>query len=733
MGRRGMRKLKAGHGARLALLVALSLVPAGAAQKPSLADQGRAEASAGHFAKAGELYRRAVEAQPDNTAALAGLTDALVAQGRWRDAIAPLSLLVRLEPANAQRLSQLGQMLSWEGVEQDRALELLRRATELAPANSDYAVAYATVLSWDRAGRAPATRILEAVLGRDPGRADARRLLALVLSWQHERDAALAVLRPLLDRPQPAVDDLWTLGQVEEVSGNNAAAAAAYRRVLARDPSRLAAIEHLAPILSWSQPTRSEAAQLFERGLKLAPHAEALLIPYAEMLSWNQTSRPQAMRLFDEVLQNDPNNARVLADKALLLAWSGHSDDAMALYDRILAMDPTNVPALRGEAEILNWRGQYAKARALLERARAHDAVDPWTMLELARANYGLGRYGQARQNLLQATGITAPDWSQVEREVNHALGPYFELGYDLRRNRGRLDYDGLRAAVSAPLGLSNRLTLLYQPRYFRTTQGDFSSNFYALELDSRLSERLSTHLEIAGLTYPGVPGQVEGGFDLSFRATPSFKLQAGFERQAADESLVSLLGATTNGVFVGQAEANLASLGASYTSAAHHYDLSLTYSDGAYTGENLDMNRRWSVSGEIGKDLPIKTAYMRVAYGFTYLAFDHDADFLPGQAPPAITGGYYSPTQYLLDYGSLFISRPFGRRLKWDAGGTLGAQNAATTGTSFSNPAFASSFSTHLVWSVSEQNDLRLSYDFLNVFNAFHRHAVSITWRHYF
>jgi tetratricopeptide (TPR) repeat protein len=729
-----MRGHKAKHGARLALLVALSLAPRlVAAQKSSLVDQARAEASAGHFAKASELYRQAIETQPDNPAALGGMADAMVAQGRWRDAIAPLERLVRLEPANAQRLSQLGQMLSWESGERDQSLELLRRATELAPANSDYAVAYATVLSWEGAERAEAAGILEGVLSRDPGRADARRLLALVLSSEHKRDAALAALGPLVNRPQPTVDDLWTLGQVEEVSGNNEAAAAAYRRVLERDPNHLGAIEHLAPILSWSQATRPEAAQLFERGLKLSPNDEALVVPYAEMLSWNQASRPEAMRYFDQALQSNPNNARVLCDKGQLLAWSGHSDEAMALYDRVLAIDPNNAQALRGEAEILDWRGQYAKARALLERARAHDATDPGMMLELARANYGLGRYGEARQNLVQATGITGPDLSEVQRDVNHALGSYFELGYDLRRNRGRLDYDGLTAAVSTPLGLSNRLTMLYQPRYFRAPLRDFNSNFYELALDSRLSEKLTTHLEVGGLTYPGVPGQVEGGFDLSYRATPSFKLQAGFLREPVDESLVSLLGATTNGVFVGQAQANLASVGASYTNAAHRYDLSLAYSDGAYTGENLDTNRRWSVSGEIGKDLPITKAYMRIAYGFTYLSFDHDADFAPGQAPLAITGGYYSPTEYLLNYGSLFISRPFGHRVKWDAGGTLGAQNAETTGTSFSNPAFASTFSTHLVWSITQQNDLRLSYGFLNVFNAFHRHRVSITWRHYF
>jgi tetratricopeptide (TPR) repeat protein len=733
MERRATERRRAKRGVGAGLLLALSLATAQAAQKPSLADQARAELSAGHFAKASRLYRQVIETQPDSAAALAGMTDALVAQGRWRDAIAPLERLVQLEPANAPRLYQLGQMLSWEGAEKDRAARLLQQATELEPANADYAIAYATVLSWSRAGRGQAASILKGVLERDPGRAEARRLLALVESWQGQRAAAQETLAPLLARAHPAIEDLWTLGRVEEASGENEAAAATYRRVLAQDPKHLGAIERLAGILSWSQATRGEAAQLFQRGLELSPSDEALLVPYAEMLSWSPATRPQAMRYFEQALQNDPTSTRVMADKAQLLAWSGQTAEAMALYDRILELDPTSVAALRGEAEILNWRGQYAKARALLERARGHDDLDPWMMLELAKADYGLGRYGQARSDLLQASGVTGPGIREVSRQVNHALGAYFELGYDLRRNRGRLDYDGLAAAVSIPLGLSNRLTLLYQPRYFRTLQRDFNSNFYSLSLDSQLSEKWTSHLEIGGRTFPGVPGQVEGSFALDYRASPAFKFHAGFLREAADESLVSLLGANTNGVFSGQAEANLASLGASYTNAAHHYDLSLTYSDGAYTGEHLDTNRRWSVGGEIGKDLPTKKVYMRAAYGFTYLSFDHDADFAPGAAPLAITGGYYSPSEYLLNYGSLFVSQHLDHSLQWDAGGTLGAQNAETTGTSFSNASFASTFSAHLTWSITPQNDLRVSYDFLDVFNAFHRHSVSITWRHYF
>ncbi len=616
------------------LLFSLSFLPAGqtnAMPQSSTLDDARSQAAAGNLDRAARLFQEVLKQDPDNVAALQGLTDALVAQGHWQVAIEPLQHLDQLQPNDADRLFQLGQMESWQSDHRDQALALLKRATELDPSNLQYQKYYAQVLSWNAA-------------------------------------------------------------------------------------------------------TRPEAMKIYQQGLRQSPNDMDLLMVYAEMLSWNRATRAEAMDCYKKALAQDPRNVRALSGEAQLFSWSGHSSQAMGIYSQILSQDTTNVAALRGEAQILGWRGDYRHALNLAQQAHALDGSDPATTLELAQAEYDLGHYAEASSDLAQVKGIDTPDYANLKRDVDHALGTYLELGYALRRDGDRLDYNSADALISTPLGAQNRLSAMYQPFRYATDQGNFNSNYYALMLDSQLSDTITTHAQVADRTYPGVPSQIEGAFDAAFTVRPSFKLQMEFDRESDQESLVSTLGADVNGIFVGQVETNLASIGGSYSNSQHHYDASLTYTDGVYTGQNLASNRRWGFDGDFGRSLRGDHPYIRAAYGFTYLSFDHDAEFEPGSGePPRVTGGYYSPTQYLLNYGQLLFSGNFGPHAKWDLGGFAGVQNAQTAFTSFSTPQFASTFSTHLTWSMTTNNELRLGYDYLNTFNAFHRHLFLVSWRHYF
>ena len=615
-----------------ALLAALLLasLPLHATPQASALDQARTEAAAGHYDRAAQLYQQVLNSDPNNVAALSGLSDALVATGHWRDALPALQRLDQLQPNDPNRLFHLGQMESWEG-NRTEALALLSHSIQVDPSNIQHQVYYAEVLSWN-------------------------------------------------------------------------------------------------------ETTRPEAAKVFEHALQLAPNDVNLLISYAEMLSWNSTTRAQSMEYYKKALAQDPHNTRALVGEAQLLSWSGHSDDAMQIYSQVLSQDPNNIAALRGEAQIAGWRGEHRQALNLAQQAHALDSSDAAATLELAQAEYDLGHYSEARNDLAQVKGIDTPDYIQLKHNVDHALGSYFELGYAMRRDGKRLDYDSADALVSTPLGTANRLTAMYQPQLYRTQQRNFNSNYYALMLDSQPSESITTHMQVAGRTYPGVPSQIEGAFAADFMVRPSFKLEMGFERAADQETLVSTLGADVSGIFVGQVETNLASIGGSYSNSAHHYDLSLTYTDGVYTGENLASNRRWSIDGNIGKSIRGDHPYIRAAYGFTYLSFDHDAEFQPSDGqPPRITGGYYSPTRFLLNYAQLTFSGDIGTRAKWDFGGFAGAQNAETAFTSFSDPQLASTFTAHITVDASANNEFRLGYDYLNTFNAFHRHLFFGTWRHYF
>ena len=601
-----------------------------------------------------------------------------------------------------------------------------------APQNStlDEARAQAAAGNLDRAAQ-----LFQQVLKQEPNNIPALQGLTDALVAEGHWRAAVDALQHLDDLEPNDPARVFQLGQMESWQpGHRDQALALLKHASNLDPSNRQYQKYYAQVLSWNASTRPEAIKVFQQGLRESPNDMDLLFAYAEILSWNRATRPQAMDCYKRVLTQDPHNVPALDGEAQLLSWSGHSSQAMDIYSQVLSREPTNVAALRGEAQIYGWRGDYRQALDLAQQAHALDNSDPTTTLELAQAEYDMGHYAEAKSDLAQVQGMDTPDYTELKREVDHALGTYIELGYSLRRDGELLDFDSADAIVSTPLGSENRLSAVYQPFRYRTTGGDFNSNYYALMLDSQPSDTVTTHIEVAGRTYPGVPGQIEGAFNADFTVRPSFKLQLGFDRESDQETLVSTLGADDLGVFVGQVETNLATIGGSYSNSQHHYDASLNYTDGVYTGQNLASNRRWSFDGNLGKSIRGDHPYIRIGYGFTYLSFDHDAEFVPGDGmPPRITGGYYSPTEYLLNYGQILFSGNFGRRVKWDLGGFAGAQNAQTFFTSFSTPQFASTFSTHLTWTMTTSDELRLGYDYLNTFNAFHRHYFFVSWRHYF
>jgi tetratricopeptide (TPR) repeat protein len=538
--------------------------------------------------------------------------------------------------------------------------------------------------------------------------------------------------RTVLQRDPGNTEALEGLAEALEAAGHWRDAMPFLSHLIEIQPNNSSRLLQLARMKSWQAETRPEALTLFTRALREDPKNEEILVSYAEVLSWSRTTRPQAQSFYEQALRQNPRNLRALDGKAQLLAWGGESDRALGLYEEVLSADPLNVDALRGKAEILNWRGRHEEARALVARARRIAPEDERTITELARADYGLHHYEEARQEMAQV-GTPGPETQDLQRGISQALGTYVELGYGLRRNRQRLDYDQMEALVSTRLGASNRIGLLYQPTFFRTQQQDFHSNYFALMLDSEPSEKLTTHAEIDGEQYFGAPAQADGTFDLRYRLRPSFQFEAKAQREIVDDSLLSTRGELVGGLFLGQVRSNLGMVGGSYSNREKNYDASLSYSDGTYTGRNLNSNRRWSLDANIGKSLHSYHPYVRIAYGMTYLSFDHDMDFQPGAAPSRITGGYFSPTRYLLNSGQIFVSHNLGRRVRWDVAGTLGVQNSETTFSSFSKAQFASTFSAHLIWTVNSKNEFRTGYDFLDVYNAFHRHLFRVSWRHYF
>src|SRR5947209_12517021 len=137
---------------------------------------------------------------------------------------------------------------------------------------------------------------------------------------------------------------------------------------------------------------------------------------------------------------------------------------------------------------------------------------------------------------------------------------------------------------------------MLYKHTLYESKQQNFNSNYFETDLNSQISERLTTHFQVGAEVFQNVPVAVDGGFNMRFKPRSSTTLKLGFSRDPIQESLLSTRGENSGGILFGQVRSNIGDAGISYYNAAHKFDMSLDYTDGVFTGRNLDSNRRYSV-----------------------------------------------------------------------------------------------------------------------------------------
>ena len=621
--------------------------------------------------------------------------------GHRQDAIRIYQQILEREPQNVEAMGALSHLLEADGRWRD-AVPVLNTLVRLQPENSAALYQLGSMTSWQSGQRAQALTFLKRACETSNRNPEYCGAYGEVLSWNSEtRPEAIALLRTTVsDHPETVAPRL-----------------------------------RLAQLLSWSDGTRHEALQVFDDGLRRDPGNVELLVASAQVLSWSSSTRPLAESRYELVLKESPNDARALIGEAQLLAWHNHTAEALELYRRVLARDPKNPAALRGEAEILNWKGHYSEARNLAEEAHVAAPDDAQADLELAKADVGLHHYAEAKQAL---DGVTAnpglQGLDQTRQDIHRGLGTYLDLGY-LGRREQDLSFDRPNAAISTPVfGNVSRVTFAWQPTFYSIGGEGFNANYTQVALDSGFSDKLTSHIQVGAETLDNAPVDFDGNIDFRYKVVPSTTLKFDFSRQPIEESLLSTRGEDVLGLgFLGEVRSNLADLGVSYYNSKHKFDVALDYTDGAYTGRGLDANRRYSVEGQIGEALRSDHPYIRLAYGVTYLSFDHDADIQTGLPLSRSTGGYFSPTQYLLNQGIVSVSHRFTRKFEWGMTGTAGSQNVGNLTSSFSSAHFASSFETHALWRLSPTNEITLGYDYLNVYNAFQRNLYRFAWRHYF
>jgi Flp pilus assembly protein TadD len=228
----------------------------------------RAAHTAGELARAAQLYRRAVEADPHDAEARAALGLALAEQGRLEEAVASLREALQLRPNHARAHHNLGVALAEQG-RLEEAVASLREALRLRP---DYAEACYnlgnTLGKLVRPDEAEAAyrRALEA----RPTYADACNNLGLLLTESGRHGEAAVLLRQALRLRPNQAEAHNNLGLALAGLARFAEAEAAYHEALRLKPTYVEAHTNLGSAYK-EQGRLAEALACYQFALWLDP------------------------------------------------------------------------------------------------------------------------------------------------------------------------------------------------------------------------------------------------------------------------------------------------------------------------------------------------------------------------------------------------------------------------------------------------------------------------------
>jgi predicted Zn-dependent protease len=195
------------------------------------------------------------------------------------------------------------------------------------------------------------------------------------------------LLEALKLSPETPADTLLAANLAED-TGQNDAAEAAYRRILAKDPGSEAANAGLAHLMM-TRKQYPEAETLLRASLTKAPADPTLNAELATVLA--AQDKAEALPLLQNLHEAHPEDAaitRMLADVEVQAGDAAASDK---LYTTLLISEPGNADLLVAHGQNLIRLLKYAQAMAVFDKATKIDASngDGWSGLAFAASKMG--------------------------------------------------------------------------------------------------------------------------------------------------------------------------------------------------------------------------------------------------------------------------------------------------------------------------------------------------------
>jgi serine/threonine-protein kinase len=267
--------------------------------------------------------------------------------------------------------------------------EAVRRDSGFTQAQAREALAYAIALWWGwRPDGAPAESLLarglaatDRILARDSAVADAWTARGFLLTFRHPRsyEGVEEAFRSAFALEPDNIEGLQQYAWVKSTTGDDSAAAAAYRRILALEPSR--AITYSA--LAWHVPNlgsrHAEALRLLDSAVAIDPSA-FFLYPLRATVRLELGDTAGARQDAETAVRLSPADYTMMAEavRAEVSARTGEPQADRLLRDLLRRLPEPAAPSPLDASFVgsaLVAAGRHEQALALLERVRPQGAA----------------------------------------------------------------------------------------------------------------------------------------------------------------------------------------------------------------------------------------------------------------------------------------------------------------------------------------------------------------------
>ncbi|MEZ5491084.1 MAG: tetratricopeptide repeat protein [Gammaproteobacteria bacterium] len=290
-----------------------------------------------------------------------------------------------------------------QGLEQaDRALRVLRNGVREFPEEKPLRFNYARLLIQEEEFD-DALEQFEIILEQDPEDYEVVYSAALLDMELEDYDQALARLADLVEADHRVSDSHFYMGYIHELQEQPEQAIPHYRAVEVGAANFVAA-QQQATRFAMELGRFDEAHDWLVELSRGQPRLEIVFTNIEANLLMQLEETERAEAVLTDMLQRYPNDTDLLFTRVLLHDSRGDMESSERDLRRIIRLQPDDFRALNHLGYMLADRtARFQEALELLEQAIALAPDDPAVIDSLAWAQYKLGRYEDALQNLRRA------------------------------------------------------------------------------------------------------------------------------------------------------------------------------------------------------------------------------------------------------------------------------------------------------------------------------------------